>query len=166
MARTTAMTLMAMVKEALRDELQKAGALDSLCEDVMLVHGDIVVIDYVECGGMAYVRLSSANPTQTFPNPAPAGSCAHTQAYAMEVGIMREAPGISEGVVSKELPGSSEHDVATMTALEDMDIMHKALRVVERSVADFELGGYTPVGPAGGAVGGNWTFTVGEDLED
>lgn len=166
MARTTAMTAMAMVKEALRDELTKAGALDSLCEDVMLVHGDMVVIDYVECGGMAYVRLSSATPSEVFPNPAPAGSCAHTQAYSMEVGIMREAPGVEEGVVSKELPGSAEQDVATMAALEDMDIMLKALRMVERQFEDFELGTYTPVGPAGGAVGGNWTFTVGEDLED
>lgn len=161
----TALTLMAMAKEALEQELVKAGTRDGLCE-MLLLHGDMVVIDYADCGGMGYVRLASANPSAAFPNPAPAGSCAHQQAFSMEMGIVRAAPGMEEGVRSPALPDAEDHLAATSLALEDMDVMRAALKVLEGQVFDFQLGTYTPVGPAGGALGGNWSFTVGEELDD
>lgn len=165
MAQVSPLTVMSMVLDSLNEELRKAGTRDSLCE-VALVHGDMVVVDYADCGGMAYVRLVSANPTSTFPNPAAAGTCAHDLAFPMEVGIMRQAPGMGEGMREPVVPDADDHLKATSLALEDMEVMRRALRTVEREVEQFVLGSYTPIGPAGGALGGVWSFTAGNETED
>lgn len=154
-----------MVLDALNEELTANGTRESLCE-FALVHGDMVVVDYADCGGMGYVRLVTANPTSAFPNPATPGTCAHDLAFPMEVGIMRQAPGMGEGLRDPRIPDTDDHLAATSLALEDMMAMHRALRAVEREMDQFLLGTYSPVGPAGGALGGVWSFTVGNETED
>lgn len=165
MTNVSAMTMLSRALDSLNQELERAGTRKDLCE-LLLLHGDMVVIDYADCGGMGYVRLVTANPTEQFPTPAPAASCASSMAYSMEVGIVRTAPGMGRSGGKPTTPTADEQGAATSLALEDMEVMLRALKVIESEVYEFTLGSYTPMGPAGGGLGGFWSFTVGDELDD
>lgn len=155
--------LMQIGIDALNEELTRRETREGLCM-VGLLHGEQVIIDYgmESCGGMAYVRLVTAVTTATFPNAATAGTCASDLAYSMEMGIHRPAVPFD----GKNLPDADEQSAGTVLALDDMLAMHAALREVEARAENFVLGAYTPAGPAGGVLGGTWSFTVGEELDD
>lgn len=162
------MAILGRALDALNQELEADGTRKSLCE-VTVLHGETMILDYgaESCGGMGWVRLVSGNPTATFPQPAQAGTCAQDLAFAVEMGVIRPAPKI-ETAFNKRiiLPSADEQAAATSLALDDMMAMRRALKEFASEMENFILGSYTPIGPQEGTVGGSWSFTVGEELED
>lgn len=161
------MAILGRALDALNQELEADGTRESLCE-VTVLHGETMILDYgaESCGGMGWVRLVSGNPTATFPNAPQAGTCAMDLAFAVEMGVIRPAPKIGTFQKRIILPTADEQAAATSLALDDMAAMHRALKAFASEMENFVLGSYTPIGPQEGTVGGSWSFTVGEELED
>lgn len=155
--------LLNIVHAALVVELREAGLDEDLCANA-IYPGESVPGDYgVEsCGGMAWVRLASANPTATFPAPvATPDNCNYTLAFPLEMGVMRPSP-IPDGTLNEvELPGDEAHNEAAHKQFADLHAMHRAIKRAQEDIEMLVIGTYTPVGPVGGIVGGTWTLTVG-----
>jgi hypothetical protein len=152
--------LLANLVVALRDR-----GIEPTCSTA-LYHGDSVTLDYADCGGMAWVRLVTSGPSQNFPNVTQGvAACAMTLAHTFEIGVMRAAP-LARALLADsgiDLPDDEENSEAAELALKDMEAMWAA---IQASTTDIELmapGTYTPVGPVGGALGGTWSVTVGDD---
>lgn len=164
----TAMGAMATVWESLNNQLTLDGSRDDLCA-MTIYPGSAVPIDYAgleDCGGgMAWVRLVSAVPTVSFPNADTiATSCAYTVAYQLEIAIMRPAPLDPETFGQDvDLPSDTDHFEATRRQMDDMHLMLRAIEGARDGVTDLIIGQYSPLGPQGGAVGGMWGLTVGDE---
>jgi hypothetical protein len=157
-------SILATLLESLTVECKKVGLDKELCA-IQVIEGDNVPWDYglETCGGMAYVHLVDGFPTATFPVATnDLNNCAYTLGFTVEVGILRPAPSVDDGVGGIELPSESEHATATQDQLRDMEVMFKAIRNADIDLK--VLGAYSPAGPAGGVYGGTWQVTVGADL--
>lgn len=158
--------MLAVMLESLIEELRDSDLLDLMCT-VTAYPGTGVPIDYAggeECGGMAWVRHVTSSPSVRFPNAdVSVDNCYSTLAHVLEVGLMRPAP-IPEGDLNNiELPDSMEHLNTALDLADDVLVMQRAIARAAKSIDFVILGSYTPLGPDGGAVGGMWTLTVGED---
>lgn len=104
--------------------------------------------------GYAWVRLVAVSPTTDFPAPTiTSRNCASMLMAQFEVGVMRCFPGALTG----EMPTTTEQWEAVRLQQADMAAMYRAIQCCAKKYAEFTLGAYTPVGPDGGYVGGNWT---------
>jgi hypothetical protein len=146
-------------------ELRNDNVLDDVCT-ASLYPGESVPIDYAECGGMAWVRLVSANPSASFPSQDTSlNNCASTLAYAVEMGVLRKAP-IAESILDSqiELPSEEENSQTAREQADDVERMYRAIQNAARDIDLVVAGSYAPAGPDGGVVGGTWSLTVGADL--
>ena len=158
--------MLAVLLQELSAGLEEANMLDSMCA-VTVYPGTAVPIDYVggeSCGSMAWVRHVSSNPTVRFPNAdISVDNCAYSLAHSIEMGIVRPSPiPESDGSVI-ELPDDVAHFNSAMELADDMVLMKEAIQRASKSIDFVILGSYIPTGPEGGAVGGTWSLTVGDD---
>lgn len=161
-------TAKALLLDAVQAELEADGTAKGLCM-VSVMPGGAVPLDYgaESCGGMVWVRLTQAFPTQEFPQQATTlNNCGYDLALALEVGVMRPAPMPTDFQGDIELPPAEEHFEAAALQDRDMEAVHRAVKALAQRIEYVVLGSYEPVGPDGGTVGGTWTLTVGGDLED
>lgn len=109
------------------------------------------------CDGQVWVRLASATPA-----PAPAaplkasGDLCAVPWWTLNVvvGVIRCAHTIDD---EGNAPTPRELSEDAESVLEDMWTI---LRVITCKVAHERMGTWTPVGPEGGCVGGEWSFTA------
>jgi hypothetical protein len=148
---------------------------DCLCEEISMstpdvcycaiVPGEAVVADMagdcdVACG-IAWVRLISAEPVAGVGIPAealgPHGIAPYGAEMGMEVevGVLRCYPINADGS-----PLSAEElEEATWRQVDDAEAIRKAILCCPAlSEKNTMLREYTPMGPMGGYVGGNWRF--------
>lgn len=128
-----------------------------------ILPGAGVAADYIgtctEGNGMAWVRLITSYPAvevgQIDETP---GNCAKGLGVDIEVGVLRRAPVYdSRG----NPPTPQDQRDATLLQLRDMTIMHRAIVCCTALPnADFTLAGYTPMGPLGDTMGGNWALSA------
>lgn len=154
-----------LLLESLRRSIRMHGLEDDLCA-VMLAPGAQVAADYgtEACGGMAWVQLTSAAPTVTFPTPASSpDNCAYTLLFSFNVGILR--PVAMPEVFGEEVqfPEDSEMTAAAEQQYRDLHLIHEAIKGVQSGVGNMVLGTYAPIGPEGAVVGGSWDVTVGDE---
>ena len=158
--------MLVVLLQELSAGLDEAGMLESMCA-VSVFPGTAVPVDYVggdTCGSMAWVRHVSSNPTVRFPNAdISVDNCAYSLAHTVEVGIIRPSPIPESDGSTIELPDDIEHFNSAMELADDMVLMKGAIQRASKSIDFLILGSYVPVGPEGGAVGGTWSLTVGDD---
>ena len=158
--------MLAILLEELSAGLADADLLDSMCA-VSVFPGTAVPVDYVggdTCGSMAWVRHVSSNPTTRFPSAdLSIDNCAYSLAHIIEVGIIRPAPIPESDGSTIDLPDDIVHFNSAMELADDMILMKEAIARAAKSIDFVILGSYIPVGPEGGAVGGLWSLTVGDD---
>jgi hypothetical protein len=158
--------MLAIVLEELTDVLKDADQYDSMCA-VTVYPGIAVPVDYVggdECGGMAWVRHVSSNPTSRFPNAdITVDNCAYSLAHTMEVGIVRPSPIPESDGSTVDLPDDAAHMDSAFDIADDMMLMKLAIQNAAKTIDFVILGSYSPLGPEGGAVGGTWSLVVGDD---
>jgi hypothetical protein len=159
--------MLAILLEELSAGLETAEMLDSMCA-VTAYPGNAVPIDYIgtdgSCGAMAWVRHVTSYPSIRFPAAdASLESCHATLAHSIEVGIARPAPIPDSDGSTVELPDDLAHLNVSFDLADDMILMKDAIARAAKTIDFVILGSYTPVGPEGGAVGGTWTVTVGDD---
>jgi hypothetical protein len=144
-------------------ELRKNGT-DDVCSATKFP-GEGVALDYADCGGMLWVRLTSAAPSASFPAPVQdLNNCAKSLAFPVEVGLMRPAPIPANFVTGEmDLPDDEDHSAATDKQLDDMEAMYRGIRAAAKDIEYLIVGTYSPQGPTGGTVGGVWSLTVGDD---
>lgn len=107
--------------------------------------------------GQAWVRLGQAFPSARVgvPDLTP-GNCGAGVGTVIEVGVMRWFPIQAEPLTDEEVLE------ATVIQIRDMEIMREAILCCPSlDKNDFILNTYTPLGPLGGQVGGQWTLTAG-----
>lgn len=159
-ARQMADILLANLVVALRD---KGG--EEVCSTAVY-HGDSITLDYADCGGMAWVRLVSTGPSRSFPAiVSDLNACGASLAHTFELGVMRSAP-LAQALLAGsgiDLPDDEENSAAASLALDDMEALWAAIQAARRDIDLLVPGSYTPVGPTGGALGGTWGVTVGDD---
>lgn len=144
-------------------ELRADGTDGNLCATTKYP-GEAAPLDYAECGGMLWVRLSTSAPTTQFPSPEQRPNvCAATLAFNVEVGLMRPSPIPEDTLGNFELPSDQDHSDATDRQLDDMEAVYRGLLRAARDIEMVSIGSYTPVGPVGGTVGGTWTLVVGNE---
>lgn len=158
---------MEVLLQAVMTELQKPGGDTNFCA-ITLMPGSDVPYDYGQesCGGVLWVRLTSAAPSVSFPaSDITVNNCFSTLAYPMEIGIMRPAPLAEVVGDSLVLPTDADNAAATARQIDDMHAIYRAIFVFKESgeVEDLMPGSYTPRGPEGGVVGGIWTLSIGTD---
>jgi hypothetical protein len=166
MAVTEAQQIADILLAALVVRLRNEGLDQDLCARAVYP-GAMIPIDYAaeSCGGMAYVRLNAVVPTTTFPAPETSPmACVATLAYTFEVGVLRPAPHIEVTNGEPEMPEDAEQNATAYSQYTDMMAIRSAVQDVREDIEYVVLGGYTPAGPDGGAVGGWWTVTLGQDL--
>lgn len=142
---------------------------DALCQEIAdsgleepcfcgIMPGAGIALDYVdgcEAGGMAWVRMVTAFPSQTFPEPdVDINGCDQAMAFQAEVGIIRafRVPDNGEPPTQGDMLTAAEVQMAEMAA------MRRA--ILCRFTGTVALGQYTPIGPDGGALGGAWSLSV------
>ena len=154
--------MLAELLEQLSAQIRAKGREDRYCS-VTIQPGNAVVFDFAEeCSGTAWVRLVSANPTVAFPAAdTNLNTCAYTLAFNVEVGMLGPAPMIDESMGQYILPSDTELFDASMRQMEEMQMMHEALRRAD--IPQKIIGDYSPQGPEGGVLGGIWTVVVGGD---
>lgn len=146
---------MVSLQQCLEEENSKAG-LPPLSFIAPMAGSDLAL--YYAEGGQAWVRIVTAFPSTTIPAPDQRmAKCSTPLAFTIEVGVVRCAVQVKE---DGEGPTAREWFEWTRMQAADMSMMHRAISCcVGRR--DYVLGTYTPIGPAGNAVGGAWTLTVG-----
>lgn len=156
--------ILAELLESLAAQIRAKGRADQYCT-ITVQPGNAVVFDFGPesgCGGTAWVRLVSAHPSVSFPNPdLTQDNCAHSLAYLVEVGMVRPAPLMEDHLGVFTVPEDTVLFEAAMRQGEELQMMYDAIgaaRVPEKIIGD-----YSPQGPEGGVVGGLWTVTVGGD---
>jgi len=159
--------MLAVLLEELSAGLEDAGLLESMCT-VTIFPGIAVPIDYVgssdTCGSMAWVRHVSTNPTIQFPSAdLSIDNCASTLAHIIEVGLIRPSPIPESDGRHVDLPDDLTHMNASLQLADDMMLMKDAIARAAKVIDFVILGSYTPVGPEGGAVGGIWSLTAGDE---
>jgi hypothetical protein len=124
--------------------------------------GALVALDYCgSCGskcGMAWVRLSAINEWVDETGVADFSRCASLFTATFEMGIVRCHQTLDESGNPMSMTYQSE---ATRVQLAEMAAMKRVLLcsslMANRNVT---LGGYQPIGPDGGCVGGSWSVLV------
>lgn len=122
-----------------------------------VITGDSVPLDYCAgtCGqgrcGMAWVRLEGIQPLE---GESAAPGCPQPLTAFIEMGIVRCS---QTSVSGRSLPGEDDHLRETLIALEDIQIMRRAIACCELRTTVMN---YTPMGPEGGCVGGTWNLLV------
>jgi len=159
--------MLAILLQELTAGLDEAGMLDSMCA-LTVFPGTAVPIDYIgsdgTCGAMAWVRHVSSNPTNRFPSAdVSVDNCLFTLAHTIEVGIVRPSPIPESDGKTVELPDDLAHLGSALELADDMILMKDAIARAAKSIDFVILGAYAPAGPEGGAVGGTWSLTVGDD---
>jgi hypothetical protein len=159
---------MATILECARDKLEH---YDRPADRVLLAPGDQPAWDEC-CDGFLYVRLITMYPTMGQSSPFPGqdtrpGNCKPSMiGSTIGVGVLRCAATQEDG---GEAPTA---DVLTAEALgmtADASILLEAIKCCVAPLTDDEtsnalvmvLGTWTPRGPDGGCVGGEWTLTIG-----
>lgn len=147
-----AWALLSAMRDCLCEAIEGSGRPVCFCG---ILAGALAVHDYGD-DGQAWVRLVTTFPTESFPQPAGAGGrCGSAQAYQVEVGIIRCA-------ALAEMDGTpadvQEQEYAAEVQMADMELMRQAIACCVGSNYEYVLGQYLPMGPAGGVVGGAWTF--------
>lgn len=154
--------------EQLRDclcESVVAAGLTPLC-NCSIMPGAAIAYDFIHNGecedsdGMGWVRLGSVYLTRSFPLAAnsivPCDQA--TSAFTVDVGIIRSMPLAEDG----EGLDAADFEAAADIQTSEMAVIQQAILCCYGSQNDLVmLGGYTPVGPDGGAIGGFWTATLG-----
>jgi hypothetical protein len=139
---------------------------DELCMATVFP-GEQVPFDYgaeSTCKGQLAVRLTTAFPSTSFPNPdLSANNCRTIMAYPLELTLVRKAPSLTTRNGRPILPTAAEHEAATRRQVQDMEAMYLAMRKLSKFVEDIVVGTYQPVGPDGGLVGGIWNLTIGTE---
>jgi hypothetical protein len=109
--------------------------------------------DVAGCG-MAWVRLVTAYPSATLGQAdQSAGNCGAALGLDIEVGILRCTPVDTEDAETEEIDALA----TSIGILDDMLILKKAIQCCTAlPTKDLILGGWTPMGPLGGLVGGAW----------
>jgi hypothetical protein len=156
--------MMAALLESLMAEMRAAGTAESMCMSTIYPGADIPLDFGPEsgCGGTAWLRLVSANPTANFPTAASSiNNCHYSLAYTVEMGIARPAPVMEDHLGNFTVPDDVEQFDAANALMDDMALMHRAIRGA--GLDQLILGDWTPQGPAGGVMGGTWTLVVGDD---
>lgn len=160
----TANQLLAELLESLTRKIKAAGKEDDYCS-ITVQPGSMAVYDFgpeSDCGGTAWVRLVTANPTASFPTAsADVNNCVNYLAYVMEMGCIFPAPSMTDTLGSFILPTDEELFDASMRQMDEMQMMYDAMR--SASIPEMIVGDYAPVGPDGGLMGGTWTVTVSGD---
>ena len=165
---TTISQMMDILLAELIAELRQRDRLDGICAQ-SLQPGATVSLDYgsESCGGMAWVQLSNAAPTVAFPDPdLSLSNCTYSLAYTVTMGIIRPSPIPTVVRNSISFPTDEENTDAAHMFMEDMDMMHQAIKSARKDVDLLVLGQYMPVGPEGGVSGGTWTLQVGNEDPD
>jgi hypothetical protein len=123
--------------------------------------GEDLATDYVtESAGMAWVRLEAAWPSTAFPQPAGTAGCRQPLAFGVEIGLAYCAPMPDQDGTP---PGLTAQFEATEVQLAAMSAIRAAVQCCfPGNAKDVVLGQYTPMGPAGGVVGGSWSIFVAE----
>lgn len=156
--------ILAELLESLTAQIRKAGKQDDYCS-ITVQPGNAVVFDFGPesgCGGIAWVRLVSANTTVSFPNSdVTVDSCAYTLAYTVEMGMAAPAPIMENHLGAFVLPEDTELFDAAMRQSDELEMMFTALKLAR--IPEKIIGDYTPQGPEGGVMGGSWTVLVGGD---
>jgi hypothetical protein len=159
--------MLAVLLEELTAGLEAADLLETMCA-VTVFPGTAVPVDYIgsdgTCGSMAWVRHVTSYPSVRFPAAdASLENCASTLAHVIEVGLIRTSPIPESDGSSVELPDDLTHLNSALDLADDMILMKDAIARAAKTIDFTILGTYTPVGPEGGAVGGTWSITVGDD---
>ena len=159
--------MLSILLQELSNVLEEADMLDALCV-LTLFPGTAVPVDYIgtdeNCNAMAWVRHISSAPSVRFPSAdVTLDNCHSTLAHIVEVGIIRPSPIPESDGSTVELPDDVAHMNSALDLVDDMMLMKDAIGRAARSIDFVILGTYTPTGPEGGAVGGTWTLTIGED---
>jgi len=144
---------------------------DCLCEQIVasgapetcfcgIVPGDAAVAEYGgDCSkkcGVAWIRLASVYPSVSIGQPYDEPkNCAAGLGATIEVGIMRCTP-VGTG---DQPPSPNQLLDATELQMVDATTMRRAVVCCPGS-DDMILGTYTPLGPAGGMLGGAWSLSV------
>lgn len=148
---------------------------ECLCAEVTLAHTDDdpevcfcgvlpgtgVLAEYAGEGMMAWVRLDNAYPTDSFPDPADSASCATYWAYVIELGVMECIPAFMDSTGA--LPTAEDQLYFTQRQMAGLRVLRRAVEccLEKRGIdSDYVLGGYAPIGPAGGTYGGSLDVTV------
>jgi hypothetical protein len=142
--------------ECLCAELTRSG-LGENCA-CALIHGSADSIAPPGVGkGYAWVGLNTIFPSKVFPTPAgDASSCPAPLAALVTVGVMRCYAVRATGETPEEMLLYMDKQMADMAA------MRRAIVCCNQEFDDMILGTYTPLGPAGGIYGGQWTVSIGE----
>jgi hypothetical protein len=108
--------------------------------------------------GQGWVRLTTgfASTTVGLPDTTPNGAERAGVGFGLEVGILRHFPVAAEPLTDEEIVEASEQQIKDMLTIRTAILCCSALKK-----QDYILGSYTPLGPAGGLVGGSWLVTVG-----
>lgn len=141
-------------------------ALDQADASVGLAHlapgAEVAWDNCCEGGGQLYVRVLQQYPSgRPFPSQdLTASSCAPAMRAALcAVGVIRCAHTLdSDGrpPTAEEMTGDAEE------TLRDAEVLWKALVCdVKPVVLSLVMGAWTPLGPQGGCVGGEWQFYLG-----
>lgn len=159
---TIAWPSLVALAECLQEQIRIAEVPDP--QFVGIMPGRLVPHDYcgtAGCGGMAYVRLVSTFPSVNgvTPNPTPLPNS--PLAFNVVVGIIRCAPQPSSRGIP---PGVSDQFEAARLQTADMEVLYRTLECCLRDQKG-AVGSYTPIGPDGGCLGGEWGATFPEDLD-
>jgi len=135
--------------------LTEAGRPTCFCG---VIPGDAPVASYSgECSngdcGMAWVRLTTAYMANGVGQTADLtpGNCSKELGVDLEIGVLRCID------VEVESPPAAELLAQTEVQTKDAEAIIRALACCDAiSSKDFILGGYTPMGPMGGYLGGMW----------
>lgn len=134
--------------------------------------GALIPMDYCDCngkgtcGGNAFVNLMSVFPSKIFPQPDRLSTgCMSPLAARIQVGVYRCVPVVanpnSQGKAGAEPPTELQMMQATRVQMSDMAAIYRALVCCSKQQKKFTVEQYTPVGPAGGCGGGQWSVVVG-----
>lgn len=126
---------------------------DDPLDTVTVMPGAAITVN--ECAGIGYVRLSDTFPFTEFPYPSDQADLSLPLAYPLAVGALRCFDAVEEdGTVDL-----TAYSAAAARQNEDMLRLHRAILCCDRTVS-VSIGSFTPSGPEGGLVGGEWLITV------
>lgn len=124
-----------------------------------IIPGASLIADYCDAtnegNGMAWVRLVGVS--EAFQDQSPVSACNGPLEAIIEVGIVRCAIGVGD---NGELPSYEDQLTATRLAAADMAAALAAIRCCLPNKKDVRVGGWVPLGPEGGCVGGAWTAVI------
>lgn len=113
--------------------------------------------------GQAWVAVSRYFPTESFPDPAAGAHRCHPREYAVELvaAVLRCATVVDDA--GQPPSAAAVTDDARKVGRDRQALLEAILCGYVGDDADpgeFRLGEWTPLGPLGGCVGGQWTLTV------